>query len=108
MRYWRIYYGDNGLRSLSNSFVSDELKRISVVSKCIKVLNSEQMKQSSKHREFIELNRTNRSNSQIPFANPLTPASLFKFRRARSVSFDLICQSPFCKPSSTIILTEDS
>ncbi len=84
----------------------------------MKELNNEQIRRSSRHEELDELNRiiTNKSPQLSP--DPSPSSFLLKIRRSRSISvpgssndsihrrsFDILCQTPLCKPPS-IILTE--
>jgi hypothetical protein len=83
----------------------------------MKKLNNEQIKQSSKHRELNEFNRMITNPSPDLSSSPF----VFKFRRFRSTStpseshsnylihrsFDILCETPLCKPS-TITFTKHS
>ena len=115
-KYWRIYYGDEEFENRLDKLAPAESKRLSIVSARMKELNNERIKQTSRHKQFEELNEIviNHSLSTSPVSSP--SSYLFKFRRSHSTSipaeipqsnsppehrsYDVLCQTPLCKPQN--------
>lgn len=102
-KYWRIYYGDDEYERRAKEFLSEESKRLSMVSQRIKELN---LPPRENDKRSIPLPQS------LP--DPSVTSFLSKFRRGRSTSFPfvsmnssrleqsvgLLTETPLCKPSS--------